>query len=130
MDQIEVGRHRPRAGGRGHGRVPLAAAGRRGGPASLEVVDRARSRAADVLEANAADVVLDKGSGSFAVAGRTPTRGPLGRLAAHERLLVLAVFAAPGPTYPFGAHVAVAQVDMETGKVVLAGSSPSTTPAP
>jgi len=29
------------------------------------------------------------------------------------------VFSAPGPTFPFGAHVAVAEVDTETGKVVL-----------
>jgi carbon-monoxide dehydrogenase large subunit len=29
------------------------------------------------------------------------------------------VFAAPGPTFPFGAHVAVAEVDTETGKTAL-----------
>ena len=29
------------------------------------------------------------------------------------------VFSAPGPTFPFGAHVAVVEVDTETGKVVL-----------
>jgi carbon-monoxide dehydrogenase large subunit len=29
------------------------------------------------------------------------------------------VFTAPGPTFPFGAHVAVVVVDTETGKVVL-----------
>jgi carbon-monoxide dehydrogenase large subunit len=29
------------------------------------------------------------------------------------------VFSAPGPTFPFGAHVAVAEVDTETGKVTL-----------
>src|SRR5207248_11482593 len=36
-----------------------------------------------------------------------------------ERLFVRAVFAAPGPTFPFGAHVAVVEVDTETGKTVL-----------
>ena len=30
-----------------------------------------------------------------------------------------AVFSAPGATYPFGSHVAVVDVDTETGKVVL-----------
>jgi carbon-monoxide dehydrogenase large subunit len=29
------------------------------------------------------------------------------------------VFTAPGPTYPFGAHLAVAEVDVETGKAHL-----------
>ena len=29
------------------------------------------------------------------------------------------VFTAPGPTFPFGAHVAVVEVDTETGKVFL-----------
>ena len=29
------------------------------------------------------------------------------------------VFSAPGPTYPFGAHVAVVEVDVETGKARL-----------
>jgi carbon-monoxide dehydrogenase large subunit len=32
---------------------------------------------------------------------------------------VRAVFSAPGPTFPFGAHIAVAEVDTETGKAVL-----------
>jgi len=44
---------------------------------------------------------------------------PLARLAEHERLFVRAVFTAPGATFPFGAHVAVAEVDTETGKAVL-----------
>ena len=30
-----------------------------------------------------------------------------------------ATFVAPGPTFPFGAHVAVVEVDLETGKVTL-----------
>ena len=39
------------------------------------------------------------------------------------------MFTAPGPTYPFGAHVAVVEVDVETGKARAdRGWSPSTTP--
>jgi carbon-monoxide dehydrogenase large subunit len=42
---------------------------------------------------------------------------PLSSLANTERLFVRSVFTSPGPTFPFGTHVAVVEVDMETGKV-------------
>ena len=38
-------------------------------------------------------------------------------------------FASPGPTFPFGTHVSVVEVDTETGKVTCCATSPSTTPA-
>jgi len=41
---------------------------------------------------------------------------PLARLAEMERLMVRSVFSAPGPTFPFGAHLAVVEVDTETGE--------------
>ena len=44
---------------------------------------------------------------------------PLSGLAEAERLFVHTVFTAPGPTFPFGSHVAVVDVDTETGKVFL-----------
>jgi aerobic carbon-monoxide dehydrogenase large subunit len=44
---------------------------------------------------------------------------PLSALAESERLFVRSVFTAPGPTFPFGTHVAVVEVDTETGKVYL-----------
>ena len=53
------------------------------------------------------------------MAGDPDAAVPLARLAEHERLFVRAVFTAPGATFPFGAHVAVAEVDTETGKAVL-----------
>ena len=55
----------------------------------------------------------------FAVAGDPDAAVPLAHLAEAERLLVRAVFSAPGATFPFGTHVAVVEVDTETGKVVL-----------
>jgi len=55
----------------------------------------------------------------FAVAGNPAASVPLAGLAAEERLLARTVFTAPGPTFPFGAHVAVVEVDTETGKAVL-----------
>ena len=85
--------------------------------ASARLVEAARQRAADVLEAAAADVVLD--GGRFHVAG-TPARsvcwadlvgdGPLG---------AESDFDPPMPTFPFGTHVAVVEVDTETGLVRL-----------
>jgi carbon-monoxide dehydrogenase large subunit len=41
------------------------------------------------------------------------------QLAEEERLFVRATFGQPGATYPFGAHVAVAEVDVESGKADL-----------
>jgi carbon-monoxide dehydrogenase large subunit len=92
--------------------------------ASLAVVARARELAADALEANPDDLVLDKATGRFHVAG-TPTIGrtwaELSTLAADagDPLAVITDFQASQPTFPFGAHVAVVDVDTETGKVVL-----------
>ncbi|MEP7025818.1 MAG: molybdopterin cofactor-binding domain-containing protein, partial [Actinomycetota bacterium] len=87
--------------------------------ASRELIELARGRAADELEASAADLVFDAGRSAFMVAGDPDAAVPLARLAETERLLVRAVFSAPGATFPFGAHVAVVDVDTETGQVTL-----------
>jgi aerobic carbon-monoxide dehydrogenase large subunit len=108
----------PEGGGTGGSRS-LQQGGAAVQQASRDLLDVARQRAADELEANPADLVFDTGSSSFTVAGDPDAAVPLARLADHERLLVRAVFTAPGPTFPFGAHVAVAEVDTETGKAVL-----------
>jgi carbon-monoxide dehydrogenase large subunit len=87
--------------------------------ASIELVELARQRAADVLEASVADVVLDKAAGRFHVTG-TPSAGRTWQeLAGEGRLLVDTTFEAGSVTFPFGAHVAVVEVDTETGKVTL-----------
>ena len=91
--------------------------------ASLEVVDRARQLAADLLEAAADDIVLDKVDGRFHVAG-TPTAGRTWAELAEaapdtDPLTVATDFAASQPTFPFGCHVAVVEVDTETGEVEL-----------
>jgi aerobic carbon-monoxide dehydrogenase large subunit len=108
----------PEGGGTGGSRS-LQQGGAAVRQASLDLLDVARERAASELEANPDDLVFDTGSSSFAVAGDPDAAVPLARLAEQERLFVRAVFAAPGPTFPFGAHVAVAEVDTETGKAVL-----------
>ncbi len=108
----------PEGGGTGGSRS-LQQGGAAVQQASRELIDVARQRAADELEANAADLVFDAVRSAFAVAGDPEASVPLARLAADERLFVRTVFTAPGPTFPFGAHVAVVEVDTETGKVVL-----------
>ena len=89
------------------------------------VVERASSLAADYLEASATDVVLDVETGRFHVAdvptpalswaelaSKASADGRLGELrVAHE-------FQA-APTFPFGCHLAVVEVDTDTGRVEL-----------
>jgi len=87
--------------------------------ASRELLDVARERAAAMLEANPADLVFEPERSAFEVAGDPDAAVPLAKLATEERLVVRTVFIAPGATFPFGTHVAVVEVDTETGKVVL-----------
>jgi aerobic carbon-monoxide dehydrogenase large subunit len=108
----------PEGGGTGGSRS-LQQGGAAVQQASRELIEEARQRAASALEANPADLVFDPGRSAFAVAGDPEASVPLAQLAAAERLVVRTVFIAPGATFPFGAHLAVAEVDTETGKVVL-----------
>jgi aerobic carbon-monoxide dehydrogenase large subunit len=108
----------PEGGGTGGSRS-LQQGGAAVQQASRELIDVARLRAAGELEANPADLVFDARRSAFAVAGDPDVSVPLARLAEAERLFVRAVFSAPGATFPFGAHVAVVEVDTETGKTVL-----------
>jgi aerobic carbon-monoxide dehydrogenase large subunit len=87
--------------------------------ASQELIEIARERAASELEANPADLRFDAERSAFEVAGDPDAAVPLAHLAEQERLVVRTVFTAPGATFPFGSHVAVVEVDTETGKVVL-----------
>ena len=87
--------------------------------ASQELLEVAKERAASELEANPADLRFDVGRSAFEVVGDPDASVPLAGLAADERLLVRTVFTQPGATFPFGSHVAVVEVDTETGKVTL-----------
>jgi len=88
--------------------------------AAEQVLHMARERAANLLEANPDDVVLFE-DGRFGVAG-TPARS-LGweELAGdgQDPLQADAKHFQSAQTYPFGAHVAVVEVDTETGAVHL-----------
>jgi carbon-monoxide dehydrogenase large subunit len=87
--------------------------------ATAELVDTARERAADRFEAHVGDVVLT--DGRFHVVGTPASSLGWGDLAdsADGRLAVEHVFDPSMPTFPFGTHVAVVEVDTETGAVRL-----------
>jgi carbon-monoxide dehydrogenase large subunit len=90
--------------------------------AAVEVDDRARQVAADLFEAAPADVVLDPVDGTFHVAGvpaLTRTWAQVAAAAGDDGIAADAGFTAAQPTFPFGAHVAVVEVDTETGEVRL-----------
>jgi carbon-monoxide dehydrogenase large subunit len=90
--------------------------------AAVEVRDQARGLAAGLLEASEADLELDLSRGVWQVRGDPDTAlswaavagqaGPAGLAADVE-------FKPDSPTFPFGAHVAVVEVDTETGKATL-----------
>ncbi len=92
--------------------------------AAGEVVDQARDLAASLLEAPVDDVVLDTARGAFHVVG-TPavsrSWADLATAAAAQgtKLDVSLDRKSDAGTFPFGAHVAVAEVDSETGQVTL-----------
>jgi carbon-monoxide dehydrogenase large subunit len=87
--------------------------------AAQELIEVGRQRAASELEASPADLTFNVARSAFEVAGDPDASVPLTRLAEEEPLLVRTVFSAPGATFPFGSHLAVVEVDTETGKVML-----------
>lgn len=84
------------------------------------IVEQGREIAARLLEADAADVVLNTETGEFHVAGTpavTSSWADIAASAGEAGLIEQTTFQAPGATYPFGAHVAVVEVDRDTGLV-------------
>ena len=108
----------PKGGGTGGSRS-LQLGGSAVQQASQELIEEARQRAAAQLEASPADLIFDKTRTAFNVAGDPDAVVPLTQLAEQERLLIRTVFTGPGATFPFGTHVAVVEVDTETGKPTL-----------
>jgi carbon-monoxide dehydrogenase large subunit len=90
--------------------------------ATVELVETARTLAADLLEAAADDVVLDREQGAWHVAGTpsiTKSWSEVVAAAGDSGLRAEVDYEGSSPTFPFGAHIAVVEVDIETGKVVL-----------
>ena len=89
--------------------------------AAIELVEQASKLAARLLEADEADIVFDKSSGSFNVVGTPAVSKTWADLAVAMKseggLKQTTTFTAVSPTFPFGAHVAVVEVDTETGQV-------------
>jgi carbon-monoxide dehydrogenase large subunit len=97
--------------------------------ASEEVLAQAKQLAAHMLEASADDIVI--GEGGLQVAGvpastlswvdlasavKDPARRPDGMA---ERLQHELDYVSDGSSFPFGSHIAVVEVDADTGKVEL-----------
>ena len=109
----DTGRFRSALGSFGSRSASLA------GSSTVEVTanlhNKLRERAAELLEAAAADIEL-RPDATLGVRG-TPVAGiPLADLAGIE---VAAAFDQGQPTFPGGTHVAVVEVDTETGEVDL-----------
>jgi carbon-monoxide dehydrogenase large subunit len=90
--------------------------------AAIEVKEEARRQAARMLEASEQDIVLDPLTGRWQVRGDPDTSLSWAQVAGHADQGTITAdvrFTAVSPTFPFGAHVAVVEVDTETGKVTL-----------
>ena len=85
------------------------------------VIEKARQRAADLLEAAVEDIVIDTVRGAFHVAGSpAPARTWTEIMTGIEIPLEAEVDYVPeGSTFPFGTHVCVVEVDTETGSVAV-----------
>jgi carbon-monoxide dehydrogenase large subunit len=110
----------PRGGGTGGSRS-LQMGGNAVRAAAEDVLEQARRRAAAMLEASVDDVQLTE-DGEFGVAGVpsvTLTWAQVAGAAESDGAQLAAAldFRQDGATFPFGAHVAVVEVDTETGRV-------------
>jgi carbon-monoxide dehydrogenase large subunit len=110
------------AGGGTMGSRSLQQGGAAVNQAAVELVEKAQQLAARLLEADEADVVLDKDAGAFHVAGTPAVSKTWADLAmaarsSGENLTIDSEFTAASPSFPFGAHVAVVEVDTDTGQV-------------
>ncbi len=87
--------------------------------AAAQVVELAKQKAADQLEAAVEDVVLDKIDGRFHVQGTPAAAVTWEELAADHADVLSAIsdFKADSATYPFGSHLVVVEVDTETGGI-------------
>jgi len=90
--------------------------------AAIEVKEEAAKKAAELFEADEADVVLDAEAGTWHIAGdpdktlswaQVASRADGGLIVANVR------FTADRPTFPFGSQLSLVEVDVETGKVTL-----------
>ncbi|MGA7912625.1 MAG: xanthine dehydrogenase family protein molybdopterin-binding subunit [Candidatus Dormiibacterota bacterium] len=121
MDSIRVVQSDTGAVARGYGTsgsrsLQLGGSAVRG--ACLELIEMARQEAARRLEASPDDIVrLD--DGRFGVKGVPATALSWAQLASGVTLAAESDFEQDDQTFPFGCHVAVVEVDVETGEARL-----------
>jgi len=114
----------PRGGGT-MGSRSLQIGGAAVNQAAVDLVEKAKDLAADLFEADRKDIVLDKSNGRFHVVGTPAIARSWGELAAvalandGTALFAEVDLESVGPTFPFGTHLSVVEVDTETGKVTL-----------
>src|SRR5437016_5613111 len=85
-------------------------------------MSRSQPQTRPTAGAGEADMELDPRLGVWRVRGESGTELEWGKVAGHagnEGLATDVLFVADGPTFPFGAHVAVVEVDTETGRARL-----------
>ena len=91
--------------------------------AATEVVERGRRLAAELMEADEQDLLLDKDAGRWHVKGAPATGVTWAELAQRAEddggLAADAHFKEDRPSFPFGTHLAVVQVDTDTGRARL-----------
>jgi aerobic carbon-monoxide dehydrogenase large subunit len=90
--------------------------------AALDVKEQGRRVAADMFEAAEADLELDTERGTWQVRGDPASSKSWADIATHagaDGLVAYVQYTGDAPTFPFGSHVAVAEVDTETGKARL-----------
>jgi carbon-monoxide dehydrogenase large subunit len=90
--------------------------------AALDVKDQGRRLAADMIEAAETDLELDTATGTWQVRGDPASRRTWSEVATHAGdagLTAYVQYAGGAPTFPFGTHLALAEVDTETGKARL-----------
>lgn len=124
-----------RTGGGTGGSRSLQLAGSAVKEATEALITKARNVAAHLLEAAVDDIVVDTASGTLAVAGvpaRALTWGELASAAQSDLpadvldtsddavgLAAQLDFEQDDGTFPFGTHIAVVEVDLDTGKVTM-----------
>jgi carbon-monoxide dehydrogenase large subunit len=90
--------------------------------AAVEIKEQTSRFVAGLLEISEADIVLDRDSGTWQVRGDPDTTLGWAQLASQSEggtITAEVRFRGDEPTFPFGAHVAVVEVDTQTGKAEL-----------
>src|SRR5581483_2750389 len=90
--------------------------------AAIEVKDSARSIAAGMIEASESDLEFNLERGAWQVRGDPASSlgwAEIAKQAGPQGLFAEVDFRPPSPTFPFGAHMAVVEVDTDTGKATL-----------